>query len=126
MRITHILGPAHLCSMASSNRSAASSAAGASSKMQPRKGKDGFVADNVFAVSGAVPDDVRAGVEAFDTLDSKSFRRCLQIAIRIASGDAVDSRLLTETGFVSFVSALSPSHYMRFLCCSPRVVVTIV
>ncbi len=84
--------------MASRNRSVTTAVPGAPAKMQPRKGKDGFVADNVFAISGVVPDDVRAGVDSFETLDSKSFRRCLQIASRVASGDAIDGRLLTETG----------------------------
>jgi hypothetical protein len=84
--------------MAARNRSTTAAIPGAPAKLQPRKGKDGFVADNVFAISGVVPDDVRAGLEAFEGLDSKSFRRCLQIAKRVASGDAIDSRLLSETG----------------------------
>jgi hypothetical protein len=89
-------------------------APGAPQKLQPRKGKDGFVADNVFAISSVVPEDVRSGVEAFEAMDSKPFRRCLQIASRIASGDAIDERLLSETGelFPSFfVVTFSPLLY---------------
>ena len=36
--------------MASRNRSTTAVAPGAPAKLQPRKGKDGFVADNVFAI----------------------------------------------------------------------------
>jgi hypothetical protein len=83
--------------------------------MQPRKGKDGFVADNVFAIGGVVPDDVRAGVEVFESLDSKSFRRCLQIASRVASGDAIDERLLTETGKI-YSRIFPPSQRSQIRC----------
>jgi hypothetical protein len=87
--------------MASRNRSTTAVVPGAPSKLQPRKGKDGFVADNVFAISSVVPEDVRAGVDVFDGMDAKAFRRCLQIACRVASGDAVDERLLSETGTIA-------------------------
>jgi hypothetical protein len=96
--------------MAARVRSGNAAAPAAPSKLQPRKGKDGFVADNVFAISSVVPEEIRAGLEAFETMDSKSFRRCLQIAYRIASGDSIDERLLSETGqhfcwivFVAFI-----------------------
>ncbi len=84
--------------MASRNRSTTAVVPGAPAKLQPRKGKDGFVTDNVFAISSVVPEDVRAGIDVFETMDTKSFRRCLQIACRVASGDSIDERLLSETG----------------------------
>jgi hypothetical protein len=106
--------------MASRNRSATAVVPGAPAKLLPRKGKDGFVADNVFAISSVVPEEVRAGVDVFDGMDAKAFRRCkqanccffstafpdcfsrcLQIACRVASGDAVDERLLSETGAIA-------------------------
>ncbi len=107
--------------MAARARSGTLVAPGAPAKLQPRKGKDGFVADNVFAISSTVPEDVRAGVEAFEALDTKPFRRCLQIASRIASGDAIDERLLSETG--DFF--LSCTHEIVF-CCVLRIALLVV
>lgn len=107
--------------MAARARSGTLVAPGAPAKLQPRKGKDGFVADNVFAISSVVPEDVRLGVEAFEALDTKPFRRCLQIASRIASGDAIDERLLSETG--DFF--LSCTHEI-VLCCVLRIALLVV
>ena len=113
--------------MASRNRAGTTVAPGAPPKLLPRKGKDGFVADNVFAISSVVPEEVRAGVEVFETLEPKWFRRCLQIASRIASGDTIDERLLSETGISSHLEPCPERSLLRFLTsrkCSHRSALT--